>query len=153
MLDIGFVAITLATAVWVGAIVFQSAVVAPSVFTTLDTSDASALLRNLFPRFFAAGLVCGAVMVIAVGLLWLTGAAGDLALTAGAVAIAMLALQFAASRMVPAINAARDAGDAGKRRFGRLHAINVAMTVLVLLLGIGLLGTFAVAAAGSGGVG
>ena len=151
MLDIGFIAITLATAIWVGAIVFQSAVVAPSVFTTLDASDAGALLRNLFPRFFAAGLLCGAVMVVAVGLMVATGAGGDLVRIAGAAAVVMLALQFAASRMVPAINAARDAGDAGKRRFGRLHALNVILTVLVLLLGIGLLGVLAVAAAGGRG--
>ena len=152
MVDIGFIAITLATAIWVGAIVFQSAVVAPSVFTTLDASDAGALLRNLFPRFFAAGLLCGAVMVVAVGLMVATGAGGDLVRIAGAIAVVMLALQFAASRMVPAINAARDAGYAGKRRFGRLHALNVVLTVLVLLLGLGLLGVLAVAAAGGRGV-
>ena len=39
--------------------------------------------------------------------------------------------------MVPAINAARDAGEAGKACFDRLHRLSVLFTVVILLLGIG----------------
>ena len=43
-----------------GAIVFQSAYVAPVVFTVLDEAAASRFLRSLFPRFFKLGIGCGA---------------------------------------------------------------------------------------------
>lgn len=145
MIDIGVVLLTLALAVWVGAIVFQSAVVAPSVFTTLAADDAGTFLRGLFPRFFRAGLICGVGMLVGIGLVYGAGARdGRLVLLAATTAV-MIALQFSAGRMVPAINAARDAGEAGRRRFGRLHGINVLLTVAVLVLGIGLLAAIAMA--------
>lgn len=145
MIEIGVVIVTLALAVWVGAIVFQSAVVAPSVFSTLAADDAGTLLRGLFPRFFRAGLVCGAGMLLGIGLIFGAGARGGLIVPFAVTTALMIALQFSAGRMVPAINAARDAGEAGRRRFGRLHGINVLLTIAVLVLGIGLLAAIALA--------
>lgn len=145
MIEIGVVTVQLALAVWVGAIVFQSAVVAPSVFTTLDAGDAGTFLRGLFPRFFVAGLVCGAGMLAGTGLIYAAGARDPRLVALAVITGVMIALQFSAGRMVPAINAARDAGEAGRRRFGRLHGINVLLTVAVLVLGVGLLAAIAMA--------
>ncbi len=145
MLEFGIVLTTLALAVWVGSIVFQTAVVAPSVFTTLDIDDAGRFLRGLFPRFFTAGAVCGVVMLLGLASIYGAGASDTRLLTFGLTTGLMLVLQIAAGRMVPAINAARDQGEAGKRRFGQLHGINVGLTVLVLLLGLFLLGGLALA--------
>lgn len=145
MIDIGVVTVTLALAIWVGAIVFQSAVVAPSVFTTLDADDAGAFLRGLFPRFFRAGLVCGAGMLAGIGLIYGAGARDARVIALAVTTAIMIALQFSAGRMVPAINAARDEGEAGRRRFGRLHGINVLLTIAVLMLGLALLAAIAMA--------
>lgn len=125
-----------AAAVWTGAIVFQSAVVAPAVFRTLDEGAARAFLRALFPSFYRFGLACGSVMLLSLGLIALlsgmTPALGALAL----IAATMLILEVVSLRLVPAINAARDAGESGAARFSRLHRVSVMLTVIVLVLGV-----------------
>jgi hypothetical protein len=56
----------------------------------------------------------------------------------------MLILEAASLWMVPAINAARDAGAAGKARFDRLHRVSVLFTVVILILGIGVVALISV---------
>lgn len=119
----------LAAGTWVGAIVFHSAVVAPVTFRSLPADLAGRFLRTLFPKFFVFGLLCGGVMLAAA----LLGGVGNAVVILTA---AMLILQAVALAMVPAINRARDAGEAGRAAFGRLHGINVLLTVAVMLLGI-----------------
>ena len=50
---------------WVGAILFQSAIVAPSVFGVLDDAAARGFLRTLFPRFFRFGMICAGLCLLA----------------------------------------------------------------------------------------
>ena len=127
--------VTLANAVWVGTIVFQSAIVAPSVFTSLDASDASKFLRRLFPSFFKLGIVCGVIMTAGFAFLGSVGSlsAGPwlLVMSAGMTVLAIISLA-----LVPRINAARDEGEAGAARFESLHRLSVLLTVLILLAGI-----------------
>ena len=135
--------VTIAAGTWVGAIVFQSAVVAPAVFVDLDESAARRFLRTLFPRFYRLGLVCGAIMLA--GLAWL-GALVEWpssVVILAAVTGAMILLEAISLVMVPRINAARDAGAAGHAAFARLHRISVLLTVIILLLGIGVLAAIA----------
>ncbi len=107
-----------------GVIICLSFLVAPLVFKTVDGPAASRFLRALFPRYYRALL---ALALIATGLAlagapaglwaagsWLAAAAGSLAL-------------------VPAINAARDAGDAGAARFRRLHGLSVGLNLVMLV--------------------
>jgi hypothetical protein len=120
----GTTLLTVAAGIWIGAIVFQSAIVAPTVFLDLDESAARIFLRRLFPRFFMlAGLA-------------LVGFDARNGLPIAALTVVMLVLEAASLWMVPAINAARDAGAAGKARFDRLHRLSVVFTVLILVLGI-----------------
>lgn len=126
----------IAIATWVGAIVFQSAVVAPTVFATVDESQARAFLRSLFPRFFRLGLACGGIMAVSIAAsAWWSGWSAALGILSGLTA-AMLALEAGSLWLVPRINAARDAGDAGVARFQALHRLSVLFTVIILLLGI-----------------
>ncbi|MDJ0793512.1 MAG: DUF4149 domain-containing protein [Woeseiaceae bacterium] len=131
--------LTISAGIWVGAIIFQTAVVAPTVFADLNESAARTFLRTLFPRFFRLGLVCGLVMLA--GLIWLgVLAAWPPGVVALAVVTSVMVLFEAVSlRMVPQINAARDAGQAGEALFSRLHRISVLLTVVILLLGIAVL--------------
>lgn len=122
---------------WVGSILFHSAVVAPATFKVLDADSAGLFLRRLFPSFFRFGLVCGALMILGLvsGSVGLSSFASlPLALTIG-----MCVLQAVCLAMVPAINAARDLGDAGRQRFARLHGVNVLLTLAVLVLGLAVL--------------
>lgn len=126
---------------WIGAILFQSAVVAPTVFVDLDESAARVFLRRLFPRFFKLGLICGVLMLVGLALVGFDAPNG---LPIAALTVAMLILEAASLWMVPAINAARDAGAAGKARFDRLHRVSVLFTVVILILGIGVVALISV---------
>lgn len=126
----------LAAGVWTGAIVFQSAIVAPAVFNNLDEVQARHFLRTLFPRFFRLGLGCGVVMATALAITSVSGRGSDLLTTLAVITAVMLIFQAISLSLVPLINAAKDAGESGATRFKRLHRLSVALTVLVLLLGI-----------------
>lgn len=134
---------TLALSVWSGAIVLQSTVVAPRVFRALDEASARVFLRALFPPFFRVGLICGLIATVALLPISVTaGWPGSLlAMISGAGLVAVLA--GVSLSLVPAINAARDAGHAGARRFSRLHGISVLLTVTGLLAGLTMLGVVA----------
>jgi len=139
--------LTIATATWVGAILFQSAIVAPAVFVDLDTNSARRFLRTLFPRFYRLGVGCGLLMSI--GILILVGFVGrssSLLAVAAATAV-MLILELISLWLVPRINAARDAGENAAGRFERLHRVSVILTVIILLLGIVVLSVIGVNAA------
>ncbi len=131
----------LAAGVWVGTIVFQSAVVAPAIFAAVDETQARSLLRTLFPRFFRLGLACGVIMATALAIVALTAPASG-TLTSLAVLTAMMLVFGAISlSLVPLINSARDAGPAGAARFRTLHRLSVILTLLVLILGIAAIAT------------
>ena len=140
--------LTISAGTWVGAIVFQTAVVAPAVFVDLDEAAARSFLRTLFPRFYRLGLLCGALMFA--GLLWIGAVAGwttTVVILIVATSV-MVILEAISLGMVSHINAARDAGEAGRARFLRLHGLSVLLTVVILLLGIGVLAIVAARAAG-----
>ena len=104
-----------------GIIVFQSAVVAPLVFTQLKNGASGAFLRTLFPRFF----------LILAGLGLAMGITSQLAgFTAGAI-LGGLALGFAllAYALIPPTNRARNEGRTDS--FKRLHLASVLLTLAV----------------------
>lgn len=138
---------TIAAAVWIGAIVFQSAIVAPAVFVDLDEAAARSFLRTLFPRFFRLGLVCGALMLASLVLAGSLGGWSATGVVLAAGTATMFALGGISLALVPHINAARDQGDAGAGRFRRLHGASVLLTIGVLLIGIALLALVAARAA------
>jgi hypothetical protein len=141
---------TVSVGLWIGAIVFHSFIVAPLVFKTLETGQARVFLRALFPRFFKLGLGCGIVLILALivagaGLGW-----PNLLLGLLGTACVMAFLEAYALWLVPRINAARDAGDAGARQFKSLHGLSVLLTLAILLLGLGVAGILG--AYGGGGL-
>ena len=104
-----------------GIIVFQSAVVAPLVFTQLKNGASGAFLRALFPRFF----------LILAGLGLAMGITSQLAgFTAGAI-LGGLALGFAllAYALIPPTNRARNEGRTDS--FKRLHLASVLLTLAI----------------------
>ncbi len=141
----------LATAVWVGTIVFHSFVVAPTVFGSLDEHSARRFLRTLFPRFYRLGLICGLLMLVSV----VVGAAAagwpSALVWIGIAASLMTAAEALSLWITPRINAARDAGEAGAGRFDRLHRLSVGLTLFILLLGVAVLALLPGAMAGLAG--
>ena len=127
---------------WFGAILFQSALVAPVVFGELDAEAARRVLRRLFPRFFVLGLalIGGALASVA----FAPVPAGTRTTVAATLAAMLLAIGLALA-LVPAINAASDTGNSA--RFRALHGASVLLTlatmagavgvIIVLILGAG----------------
>ncbi len=69
-----------------------------------------------------------------------------------AAASLMLVLECVSLWLVPRINTARDAGKAGIARFERLHRISVALTVVILVIGVIVLSTIGANSAVASGI-
>lgn len=130
MESVALVGASFAAAVLAGAIVFQSFFVAPSVFRLLDEQAAARMLRHIFPRLFTLGLICAASILLSLVAAGAPGSPSGRWLIA--MALLMVAAQTASIRLVPLINAARDAGESCQRRFQSLHRVSVILTVGVL---------------------
>ena len=125
-------------ATYLGALTFGAAAVAPLAVRLLPAESSAVLLRAFWVRFHRLGAGAGGLVTAVCG-------AGALASTLPptfavllTIAAALMTLCFAAGlRLIPAINAARDAGDG--RRFQRLHRLDVMLVGSALLLGGALL--------------
>ena len=106
-----------------GMILFQTAIVAPVVFTTLDAENASKFLRKIFPRFFMVIFILSIIALI-VSSLFLS--------IQGIVIAAVTAISMIISYLVvPATNKARDKDRS--TAFRRLHTLTVVLTLFTLL--------------------
>ena len=133
---------TLLLAVWIGAALLFTLVVAPAAFAVLPTRTlAGALVGRVLPVIFYAGVVIGSLIVL-LDIIGRTGAWGRSA--AGAVAalacaIAQLVVGTRIDRLRAAISGPLDAlaGDDPRRiAFGKLHAISVGWLGLAMVAAI-----------------
>ena len=110
-----------------GGMLLYSFGFAPFLFRTLKPETAGKLLRRAFPVYYLLTIAAAALGAL---LVWL---AGD---GLSAVLLALVALGAVAARqgLMPAINAARDAGDVAKGRFNTLHGASVAINMVQLAL-------------------
>ena len=106
-----------------GMILFQTAVVASVVFTTLDSENASKFLRKIFPRFFLIIFFLGVVGLI-ISFLY-NNIHGNTIY--GITSLAMIISYL----VVPATNKARDENKSNT--FRRLHTVTVVLTLFTLL--------------------
>ena len=107
-----------------GFILFQSAIVAPTVFTVVPEDSRGPLLRALFPKLFKVMVLLGtAFLVCAI----LRGADSLIGFVVAGLTIASGVVCHA---MIPATNQARDSGD--DKKFALLHRLSVLFTLGVL---------------------
>ena len=113
------VAALLATALLFGGMVLFSAGLAAFLFSVMPPPEAGRALRRAFPHFYL--FVMGSAAAGAA-----LAAPGD---GVSATLLAAMAATTVPTRqlLMPAINAATDAGD--RRRFGLLHGLSVAITL------------------------
>ena len=109
-----------------GIILFQTFVVAPSVFNSLGELHEGPFLRGLLPKFFIVlsvlGLI-GAILSILNGI--------NLTFF---IAISSMLLSVSAYLLIPATNRAKDKND--KKAFSRLHGFSVLSTLLILIMNL-----------------
>ena len=113
-----------------GVILFQSFIVASSIFKVLPEENAGLLLRNLFPKFFLF-LAALALVGLAIGLV------------NGFNFFRLVFLQLlnfiffiVCYSLIPATNRARD--QENKKTFGILHTVSVLLTLLALIFNLSL---------------
>ncbi len=117
--------------VWVGVIIFFSSVIAPTIFSSVDEKNAGLFLRAFFPKYYIFGIVLGLLALFSA--ITLESALNTLEFSMIAVMLAM----FVISRlMIPAINKARDMGEAAKKKFNQLHLVSVILNFLALIVGL-----------------
>ena len=123
--------IIIIVSIWSGTIIFFSAVVAPTVFKSLDEKDAGVFLRAFFPKYYIFGIVLGIISII---YLLISPVHSHLLYSI----IAMTVLTILGRMSIPIINKARDTNN--EQAFKRYHLISVMMNVITLVIGIIILG-------------
>ena len=119
--------------IWSGVIIFFSAVVAPTVFKSLEEREAGLFLRAFFPKYYIFGIVLGIASVVILLFMPIS------AILTYAI-VAMTALTLLGRMSIPIINNARDSGD--EAGFKKYHLISVMMNVITLVIGIVILGIY-----------
>lgn len=111
----------------VGIIIFQTSIIAPTVFKTINPKETSSFLRIIFPKFFILILALGLMSLIAE----LFYEKNTLTISISALTVLMAMLCYL---IIPSTNSATDEGD--KKKFKQLHSLSVITTIGILLLNI-----------------
>jgi len=112
----------------VGAIVLQVAIIAPSMFRTLDMDNFGKAIRAIWPKFFAMIAVLG---VLSFAVVYLNG---ELSIYHSVIAISSVILASICYAIIPATNRATDNGD--HKTFKILHRVSVSFTIILLIINI-----------------
>ena len=123
--------ITVLISIWIGVIVFFSAIIAPTVFKTLDEKSAGVFLRAFFPKYYLFAIVIG-LAALALIMIFNIEMSNILYIAIVSITILSIISRF----MIPMINNARDLGEKGKQKFNRLHALSVSLNVITLVIGL-----------------
>jgi hypothetical protein len=128
-----------ATAILLGAMLFFSFAMTPVIFARLEPEQAARTVRALFPVYYLVIAVCGAAGALTLAFGERPIPAALLAATAG---FALLARQY----IIPALDALRDAKNAGDvpavRGFRRLHGLSMAINLAQIAAVAAALSTF-----------
>ena len=129
-MNLGSTFFILISGISAGVILFQSFVVASSIFKVLPVDNAGILLRNLFPKFFQF-LAALALAALTIGLVY------------GLEFFPLVFMQLAnfiffviCYSLIPATNKARD--EDNKKTFGMLHTVSVLLTLFALIINLSL---------------
>ncbi len=123
--------ITVLISIWIGVIIFFSAIIAPTVFKTLDEKSAGVFLRAFFPKYYLFAIVIGLAALASIMIFNI-----EMSNILYIAIVSMTILSIISRFMIPIINNARDMGEKGKQKFNRLHAMSVSLNVITLVIGL-----------------
>ncbi len=129
-MNLGSTFFILISGISAGVILFQSFVVASSIFKVLPEDNAGILLRNLFPKFFLF-LAALALAALAIGLVYRLEFFPLVFMQ-----LVNFILFVICYSLIPATNKARD--EDNKKTFGMLHTVSVLLTLLALIINLSL---------------
>ena len=110
-----------------GVILFQTGIIAPSVFKILKPENAGPFLRSIFPKLFMFVAILSSA-----GLILSLISGTDISIYVYAFSLIFMSICY---YIVPMTNQARDSGD--DKTFRNLHTISVVLTMLVLISNLG----------------
>lgn len=141
----------LAIAVLVGKVIFLSFITAPILAQTLDPDSFSRVVRLLFPRYYALGMIAATIGWATITSLGLLKGFGPLDLMSSTLWLGILGIEgYCRSPLTPRINALSDrlkeAEQKGikivsvRKDRDTLHRLSVQLNSVVLILGLCLIG-------------
>ena len=110
-----------------GVILFQTAIIAPSIFKIFSPEDAGPFLRSIFPKLFMLVAVLSSIALI-------LSFMSDVKLSKYVFSFSFI-FMLICYLIIPITNKARDEGN--NQNFSRLHTISVVLTMLVLISNLG----------------
>jgi len=140
-----------AIAVLVGKVVFLSFITAPVLARTLDPDSFAKVVRQLFPRYYALGMIAATVGWATITSIGLLKGFGPIDLISSTLWLGVLAIEnYCRSPLTPKINALSDrlkeAEKLGvkivsvRKDRDALHRLSVQLNSLVLIIGLCLIG-------------
>ena len=108
----------------IGIILYQSSIVAITVFKNLDEKNTSIFLRKIFPQFFKAIIFLNAVSLI---LSFFYFSVIKIIVSFSSIILALICL-----KIIPETNKAAD--EKNQKRFKNLHTLSVVSTMLILIM-------------------
>jgi hypothetical protein len=134
---------TASIAVWLGTVVSFSFVMLPTIHSVLS-GRASALLDELFPRYYWTGVLCGLIALAAVSLAPTTPhlPLSERVRLAAPVAVSLLCTLLGQQVLLPRLRRQRDQAD--QPAFARLHQVSAALnstTLAMLVLAVAAVAT------------
>ena len=108
----------------IGIILYQSSIVAITVFKNLDEKNTSIFLRKIFPQFFKAIIFLNAASLI---LSFFYFSVIKIIVSFSSIILALICL-----KIIPETNKAAD--EKNQKRFKNLHTLSVVSTMLILIM-------------------
>ena len=141
----------LAIAVLVGKVVFLSFVTAPILARTLDPESFSRVVRQLFPQYYALGMISAVVGWATITALGIQRGLGPFDLISSALWLGILAIEnYCRAPLTPQINQLSDTLKENQarglntpliqKRRDTLHRLTVQLNSAVLVMGLCLIG-------------
>lgn len=119
--------------IWLGAMIFFSAIVAPQAFSVLDRQSAGLLVGTVFPRYYLFGITLGMLALVGVVGRFLQGQ--EIAWAPLVLLLLMLGISvFTLFVLLPQLEALKQPGP--PPAFARLHRVSVALNLATMLAGL-----------------
>jgi len=112
----------------IGIIIFQTAIAAPIVFSSLKPDQSRIFIRSVFPKIFTLLFSIGIIMIF---LNLFIGVKHQIQYIVGTLTFI---LPLICAMMVPATNAATDSNNS--KNFKILHSLSVTLTMIVLIINL-----------------
>jgi len=116
-----------------GIIIYQSFVVASTVFKSLELKYSSIFLRSIFPKFFTLISILGFICLV----LNIIYSASFYQFIVSGLTVVLATICYV---IIPATNKATD--DKDKNKFRLLHTVSVVLTLIILILHISIIGVY-----------